>query len=137
MINETTFAPTHLLKLCGYSLGAAAFNKAAAAHGIIAKYWRASSKSGGEPRSFWRLGVDGDEYAVESSNPHVECEMIVGYRLETFEELMELLTPALAVYVSEGIVKPFDRCPVRAAAYIAEFSAKLAEREEAGTGERF
>jgi hypothetical protein len=129
--NETTFAPTHLLQWFGYSLKAAAFNRAAAAHGIIEKFWRPSSKPGGKPKSFWRLGVDGGAYAIEYPNDHGPGEMIVGYRLGTFESLMELLASALAVYVSDGIVKPFDRCPVRAAAYRAEFEAKQREREDA------
>jgi hypothetical protein len=132
-----TFAPSHCLKWFGYSLGAAAFNKAAAAHSIIEKFWRPSSKAGGEPKSFWRLGVDGGAYAAESSNPHVEGEMIVSYRLETFEDLMAVLMPALSVYSAEGVIRPFDQCAERASAYRAEWTAKQAEREQAETGERF
>ena len=134
MINETTYAVSHCLKLRGISLKPAEFNRVAAAAGVIIKAFRASGKDPAKVKSYWRLGGAAAGFAVEIENDR-SPEPVVQYLDDRFDDLLEYLASTIDAMVREGEIKPVERDAEKGAQYRAALEAQ--QRGQSGEVEQF
>jgi hypothetical protein len=127
VINETTYAVSHCLKLRGISVKPTEFNRAAAAAGVIVKAFRASGKDASKVKSFWRVGEAGTGFAVEIENER-SPEPSIQYLDVRFDALLAFMAPWLDAMQAEGEIPKITRDAEAGAAY----RATLEHREQSG-----